>query len=100
LAWKHADTEAAGVAIERYFPKRGYSTAGFDLSPDILRMIQAGAFRFSIDQQRYSQGYLSVLNLTVQKRYGLAPSNIDTGAGIITAADAPRVLKLFEQHFR
>jgi simple sugar transport system substrate-binding protein len=100
LSTGSADTEAAGLAIERYFSKRDYITAGFDLSPDILRMIEAGIIRFSIDQQPYSQGYLSVVNLTLQKRYGLAPSNIDTGAGIITAAEAPRVLKLSEQHFR
>lgn len=56
-----------------------YVSAGFDLSHDILRLIQAVVIRFSIDQQPYSQGYLSVVNLTLQKRYGLAPSNIDTG---------------------
>jgi len=100
LSTGSADTEAAGLAIERYFSKRDYVAAGFDLSPDILRLIQAGIIRFSIDQQPYAQGYLSVVNLVLQKRYGLAPSNIDTGAGIITAEEAPRVLKLSEQDLR
>lgn len=95
-----ADTEAAGLTIEQYFANRNYVAAGFDLSPDILRLIQAGIIRFSIDQQPYSQGYLSVVTLALQKRYGLAPSNIDTGAGIITAEEAPRVLRLSEQNFR
>ena len=95
-----ADTEAAGRTIEQHFSKRDYIVAGFDLSPHILRLIQADVIRFSIDQQPYSQGYLSVVNLVLQKRYGLAPSNIDTGAGIITAAEARRVLKLSEQNFR
>lgn len=100
LSTGSADTEAAGLTIERYFSRSEYIAAGFDLSPDILRLIQAGVIRFSIDQQPYSQGYLSVVNLALQKRYGLAPSNIDTGAGIITAAEAPRVLNLSEQNFR
>jgi simple sugar transport system substrate-binding protein len=100
LSTGSADTEAAGLTIERYFSKSDYVAAGFDLSPDILRLIQAGVIRFSIDQQPYSQGYLSVVNLALQKRYGLAPSNIDTGAAVITAAEAPRVLKLSEQNFR
>jgi simple sugar transport system substrate-binding protein len=100
LSTGSADTEAAGLTIERYFPKSDYTSAGFDLSPDILRLIQAGVIRFSIDQQPYSQGYLSVVNLTLHKRYGLAPSNIDTGAGIITAEEAPRVVKLSEKNFR
>lgn len=100
LSTGSADTEAAGLTIERYFSKGDYIAAGFDLSPNILRLIQLGVIRFSIDQQPYSQGYLSVVNLTLQKRYGLAPSNIDTGAGIITAEKASRVLELSEKNFR
>jgi simple sugar transport system substrate-binding protein len=100
LSTGSADTEAGGLTIERYYSKTDYIAAGFDLSPDILRLIQAGVIRFSIDQQPYSQGFLSVVNLTLQKRYALAPSNIDTGAGIITAKEAPRVLKLSEKDFR
>jgi simple sugar transport system substrate-binding protein len=66
LSTGSADTEAAGLTIEQYFSKSGYIAAGFDLSPDILRLIQAGVIRFSIDQQPYSQGYLSVANLALK----------------------------------
>lgn len=95
-----ADTEAAGLAIERHFPNRGYVVAGFDLTPDTLRMIKSGVMRFSVDQQPYSQGYYSVVNLTLYKRYGLRPANIDTGATIISSRDVDRVLELSKQKLR
>ena len=95
-----ADTEAGGLAIERNFPNRGYVVAGFDLTPDTLRMIKSGVMRFSIDQQPYSQGYYSVVNLTLYKRYGLRPANIDTGATIVSSQDVDRVLELSKQKLR
>ena len=36
LATGMADTEAAGLVIERHFHGRGYSAVGFDLTPEIL----------------------------------------------------------------
>lgn len=56
---------------------RGVSDAGlngkvyvatFDLSPDILKAIQAGQIQFAIDQQPYLQGYLSVAALAIATR--------------------------------
>lgn len=95
-----ADTEAAGLAIERYLSGQGYASAGFDLSPDILRLVKAGVIRFTIDQQPYLQGYLSVVNLTLYKRYGLKPSTIDTGATIITADQVERIVELSQRNYR
>jgi simple sugar transport system substrate-binding protein len=40
----------------------------FDLSPDILKAIQAGQIQFAIDQQPYLQGYLSVAALAIAVR--------------------------------
>ncbi|HKR44713.1 MAG TPA: substrate-binding domain-containing protein, partial [Paraburkholderia sp.] len=42
--------------------------ATFDLSPDILKAIQAGQIQFAIDQQPYLQGYLSVAALAIAVR--------------------------------
>jgi simple sugar transport system substrate-binding protein len=62
--------QAAGVL-------RGVNDAGmsgkvyvatFDLSPDILKAIQAGKIAFAIDQQPYLQGYLSVAALAIAIR--------------------------------
>ena len=42
-----ADTEGAGLAIEKHFRERGVVAAGFDLTPEILRLIKAGIIRFT-----------------------------------------------------
>ena len=94
------DTEAAGVVIEREFPKQGYGAAGFDLSPEILRLIKAGVIRATIDQQPYSQGYYPVVQLTLYCRYGIRPSDIDAGAGMVTEANIERILNLTQKHYR
>ena len=100
LATGQTDTEAAGAVIERDFPEQGYRAAGFDLSPEILRMIKAGVICLTIDQQPYSQGYYPVVQLALYCRYGILPSDIDAGAGIITADDVERLVALTQQHYR
>ncbi|QGZ56636.1 sugar ABC transporter substrate-binding protein [Paraburkholderia acidiphila] len=42
--------------------------ATFDLSPDILKAIQAGQIQFAIDQQPYLQGYLPVAAMAIAVR--------------------------------
>lgn len=43
LCTGQADTEGAGLAVERGHLSRGVRAAGFDLSPEILRLLKAGA---------------------------------------------------------
>lgn len=100
LGTGQTDTEAAGVAVERDFSHRGCAVAGFDLSPEILRLITAGVIRFSIDQQPYIQGYYPVVQLALYCRYGILPSDVDTGAGIVTAGNVGRVIPLTQKHYR
>jgi simple sugar transport system substrate-binding protein len=94
------DTEAAGRAIERDFPQQGYASAGFDLSPEILRLLTADVIRFTIDQQPYIQGFYPVVQLTLYCRYGIQPADVDAGAGIISKKDVPRILDLSKRHYR
>lgn len=100
LGTGQADTEAAGRALERDFPEQGYWSAGFDLSPDTLRLIQAGYIRATVDQQPFVQGFYPVVQLTLLLRYGIQPSNLDAGAAIITRDNAAQVLELTRQKFR
>jgi simple sugar transport system substrate-binding protein len=79
-----ADTEGAGLAIERNGLQGKLHVAGFDLSPEILRMIGTGVIYFTIDQQPYAQGYYPVVQLALYCRYGIRPSDIDTGAAVVT----------------
>ena len=100
LATGQADTEGAGLALAKEFAGKGYATAGFDLSPNILRLIDEGVIRFTIDQQPYIQGFYPVIQLTLLLRYGIKPADIDSGAGVITKAEAKRVMKFKAQNYR
>jgi len=100
LSTGQADTEAAGRAIEKSFAGKGYWAAGFDLSPTTLRLIKAQHIRCTVDQQPYIQGFYPVVQLTLKLRYGITPASMDSGAAIITAETADRVLQLTEQKYR
>ena len=94
------DTEAAGRAIERDFPGQGCGAAGFDLTPEILRLVKAGVLKFTIDQQPYTQGFYPVVQLALYCRYRIQPANLDAGAAIIRAADVDQALELSRRQYR
>lgn len=100
LGTGQTDTEAAGTVIESKFAGKGYKSAGFDLSPEILRLVKAGVIQCTIDQQPYSQGYYPVVQLSLYCRYGIRPADIDAGAGVVTQGDVERILGLSKEHYR
>ncbi|UCD49748.1 MAG: substrate-binding domain-containing protein [Phycisphaerales bacterium] len=100
LGTGQSDTEAAGRAIETHFAGQGYWSAGFDLSPTTLRLIQEGHIRCTVDQQPYIQGFYPVLQLTLYLRYGIVPSDIDAGAAIIDKDNVEQVIELSERLYR
>ncbi len=100
LGTGQSDTEAAGRAIEAHFAGRGYWSAGFDLSPATLRLIQDGHIRCTVDQQPYIQGFYPVVQLTLYLRYGIVPSNMDAGAAIIDSENVDLVVELSRQLYR
>ncbi|HML75380.1 MAG TPA: substrate-binding domain-containing protein [Anaerohalosphaeraceae bacterium] len=100
LGTGQSDTEAAGKAIEACFSGKEYWSAGFDLSPKTLQLIQDGHIRCTIDQQPYIQGYYPVIQLTHYIRYGIVPSDIDAGAAIIDRQNVSQVFELSKRHYR
>ena len=56
---------------------------GFDVNPRIMENINAGLTSASVDQQQFWQGFLPVMFLAYELRYGLAPADFDTSAGLI-----------------
>jgi ABC-type sugar transport system substrate-binding protein len=52
---------------------------GFDISKEILDQVASGELTAVVDQQPYSQGYYSVTQLALYLKYGLYPSEMDTG---------------------
>jgi simple sugar transport system substrate-binding protein len=61
---------------------------GYDVSPAVLDCIKKEVTAFTLVQQAYAQGYLSVVNLYMKVKYGMTPSNIDTGTLLVTKDNA------------
>lgn len=107
----HPDTNAyfdtgfwhAGVA--RVLQDRGIEPgkvllAGFDLVPEALQQMQKGYVQALVDQQPYMQGFIPVMEAYLNKTIGLAPSDVDTGQGIVLPADADAIMALSAEGLR
>ena len=76
---------------------RTVMVGGVDLSTDILKDISAGTVAFTIDQQQYLQGYVSVLALyldATNKNTLGGGLPINTGPGFVDKTNADAVAKL------
>ena len=86
--------QAAGKKLGEIF------NFGFDTSPQVVEAFKAGWVQLAADQQPFQQGYLPILSLCQQIVLGLAPIDVDTGAGFITPESYHLVAKLAEQGLR
>ena len=69
----------------------------FDLTPEVLEAIKDGRILFAVDQQAYLQGYMPIVMLTQEARFGLFPSRgevVATGPNFVTRETAPLALEL------
>jgi simple sugar transport system substrate-binding protein len=73
---------------------------GFDTSPQIVQGFSDGWVQLTADQQPFLQGYLPILSLCQQVVYGLAPINVDTGAGFVTPDNYKAVADLAKEGLR
>ena len=69
--------------------------ACFDLSPEVINLIQEGKVQYTIDQQQRLQGYIPVIVLHLYNtNAGMLPgTNIPSGPGFVDASNAAGVLK-------
>jgi len=86
--------QAAGKAAGDIF------NFGFDTSPQIVEAFKGGWVQLTADQQPFLQGYLPVVSLCQQAVYGLAPINVDTGAGFVTPDNYEIVAELATEALR
>lgn len=69
-------------------------SAGFDISKEILDYIKDGDLIAAVDQQPYSQGYYAVTQLALYLKYGLYPSEMDTGGkGLVDKSNYKQAVK-------
>ena len=69
--------------------------ACFDLSPEVINLIQAGKVQYTIDQQQRLQGYIPVIVLHLYNtNAGMLPgTNIPSGPGFVDASNVAVVLE-------
>ncbi len=88
-------TAAVAHAAQRHeLRSQGVAAGGFDLSPATERLLGSGVIDFTIDQQPYLQGFLTVLQLFLHSVTGGlgGTADVDTGARFLdTHTIAPYV---------
>ncbi|WP_159622345.1 sugar ABC transporter substrate-binding protein [Ruania rhizosphaerae] len=92
---------AAAQAIESSGSTAQLAT--FDVSEDVLELVQDGGIIFAVDQQPYAQGYVPVSLLTLQARNGDVVGGghpIYSGPGFITQENAAQVAEFAENGTR
>jgi simple sugar transport system substrate-binding protein len=68
---------------------------GFDLTAEIIQGIEDGTITATVDQQPYSQGFYAITQLVLYLKYGLYPSDMDTGGlGLVDATNVAKVKEL------
>ncbi len=73
---------------------------GFDIVSEVLQQMEAGYIQVQVDQQPYMQGYMGVMDAYLAHTVDLAPSDIDTGQGLVLAEDVPALKELAAQGLR
>jgi simple sugar transport system substrate-binding protein len=73
---------------------------GFDTNEFIMQGFEDGWIHLTSDQQPFLQGYLPVLSICQTAKLGLAPLNVDTGAGFIDASNYQQVQTLANEGYR
>ena len=78
---------------------KNVAVGGFDLSSVIVQGIKDGQIIATIDQQPYSQGFMSVMQMALYLKYGLHPSSIPTGGtGMIDKTNVNLVSSLVPKY--
>jgi simple sugar transport system substrate-binding protein len=96
------DVTGSAIAqiIDRDDLKGKVAGGSFDLVADVLNAIEKGEMQFTIDQQPYLQGFQSVMELYLLKRYNLTPTDINTGVAPVTQENVAKVKELAAQGYR
>ena len=71
--------------------------SSFDLDISTVDLIEKGVVDFTLDQEPFAQGYMSIVNLYFAYRYGLNPVDINTGTLIINKSNIRHLAKLVSE---
>ncbi|PSM52213.1 monosaccharide ABC transporter, periplasmic substrate-binding protein [Campylobacter blaseri] len=76
------------------------SIAGFSLSPATLAGIKDGYVDIIGDAQPFFQGYFSIVQIYMSKKYGFSGFHVDTGGGFVTKENIDMIEPLIKQGIR
>lgn len=97
------DVRFAAQALKElgYKPDEVY-VAGYNLVPVQLELLREGYIDLLMDQQPYLQGFYTVVQLYLCKKYGFHPSNVNTASGYVTRenSDIEKLLEFAEAGYR
>ena len=94
-------THAQMVFLEEQNLLGKVKQTAFDLDPKILDGIQSGQLICTVDQQPYLEGYLTVMWLYLNAKYGLVPDPEEkTGPTIVDISNIESVIKGVEGGYR
>jgi simple sugar transport system substrate-binding protein len=96
-----ASPAIGGLQLDRLLGSVRLAT--FDLSPEVLSALRARQIEFAVDQQPFLQGYLPIVFLAQNGRYGLMPATgtlVPTGPSFVTRQNAGAVSQLTRQGIR
>lgn len=78
-----------------------YKIGNFDVSGDTLTSLSSKELLFSFDAQQYLMGFLPVVMLTLNAKYGVLPiNNIYTGPNAIAPTDVEKIMVLSKKGIR
>ncbi len=87
-------SKIANIKAKEYF------IAGYSLSPATIHALENEYVDLIGDGQPFLQGYLSVTQLVLSKKYGFSGLKIDTGAGFIDSKNISFIKPLAKQGIR
>lgn len=74
------------------------AVAGYDLSSAVANCIQRGLIKFTLDQEPYLQGYLTVVDMATWVKYNMLPANIDSGQIVVNKSNLSSFTKQLKQN--
>jgi simple sugar transport system substrate-binding protein len=89
-------TQGVAQVMEQFgLHEQGVKAGGYDLLPEILKLMKAGHIDFTIDQQPYLQGFFPVMQLYLYNISGgvTGPAETNTGLIFITPDTVDRYLE-------
>jgi simple sugar transport system substrate-binding protein len=101
----YIETGSLDVAVAQWLKDRGIPpgkvvVGGFDVESDVLQEMKSGYIQAHADQQPYMQGFMPVMEVYLAKTVGLAPSDIDTGNGLVLPNQADSIAAMAAKGLR